>query len=106
MSIFIDLVSGVLLMGGTLLVLIGGIGILRMPDFFTRIHAAGITETLAVALVLAGLMLQGGFSQITIKLGLILMFLSFTSPTSSHALAKAALADGLRPVIDKGDPSS
>jgi multicomponent Na+:H+ antiporter subunit G len=77
-----------------------------MPDFFTRLHAAGITDTLAAGLVLIGLMFQGGFSQVTVKLVLILMLLLFTSPTSSHALAKAALADGLDPLLDKGGPPS
>jgi multicomponent Na+:H+ antiporter subunit G len=89
-----------------LLVVVGGVGVLRMPDFFTRLHAAGITDTLAAGLVLIGLMFQGGFSQVTIKLVLILIFLLFTSPTSSHALAKAALADGLQPLLDSGGPPS
>ncbi len=106
MSFLVDIVSGTLLMGGIFLVLVGGIGILRMPDFFTRVHAAGITDTLGAGLVLAGLMFQGGFSQVTIKLILILAFLLFTSPTSTHALAKAALADNLRPLLDEGGSSS
>ena len=106
MSLLIDLVSGILLLAGSLLVVVGGVGVLRMPDFFTRLHAAGITDTLAAGLVLIGLMFQGGFSQVTIKLVLILIFLMFTSPTSSHALAKAALADGLQPLLDSGGPPS
>jgi multicomponent Na+:H+ antiporter subunit G len=76
---------------------VGGIGFVRLPDFFTRLHAAGVTDTMGAGLILLGLMLQGGVSFVTVKLVLILVFLLFTSPTASHALAHAALVSGHKP---------
>jgi multicomponent Na+:H+ antiporter subunit G len=93
-----DVLSWALLLGGSGFLLIGGIGVLRMPDFYTRLHPAGITDTMGAGLVLIGLMLQGGLSLVTAKLLLIFLFIFFTSPTSSHAIARAALAAGLRPL--------
>ena len=76
--------------------------LIRMPDFYTRMHAAGITDTLGADLILAGLMVQAGFSLVTIKLLLIGAFLFFTSPTSTHAIANAALTAGLKPRVAEG----
>ena len=102
-----EVVSGVFLALGSLFVVVGGIGILRLPDFFTRLHAGGLTDTLGAAFVLIGLMVVAGFTLVAAKLALILFFLLFTSPTSTHALAKAAILGGLRPwTKPKDDPSS
>jgi len=90
-------VSWALLAGGAALAIIGGIGMLRLPDFYTRMHAASVTDTPATILILAGLVLQSGLSLISAKLVVILAFLLFTSPTATHALARAALHDGLKP---------
>ena len=96
----VDLFSWVLLALGGTLVFIGGLGLLRFPDFFTRLHAAGVTDTLGAWAILAGLMLQAGITLITVKLIAIWIFLLITSPTSSHALAKAALHGGVVPLGD------
>ncbi|MCP5420990.1 MAG: monovalent cation/H(+) antiporter subunit G [Gammaproteobacteria bacterium] len=93
MTLALDLLSWLALLGGLFFLAVGGIGLLRLPDFYTRLHAAGITDTLGAGLILLGLCFQGGWTQITIKLILILVFLWFTSPTATHALARAALAD-------------
>ena len=105
MSGLADVLSWGLLLAGGFLVLTGGVGMLRFPDFFTRLHAAGVTDTLGSWLMLAGLMLQGGFSQVTIKLALIWLVLLFTGPTATHALAKAALHGGTKPQLanESGD---
>jgi multicomponent Na+:H+ antiporter subunit G len=79
--------------------IVGGIGLLRFPDLFSRFHAAGVTDTLGAGLILIGLMLQAGWSLITIKLVLILAFGLFTSPTATHALAKAALHSKVKPLL-------
>ncbi len=97
MSIVLDMASWALLLAGGALIVIGGIGLIRMPDFFTRLHCAGIVDTLGTGLVVAGLILQAGMTQVSIKLVLILVFVFFTSPTATHAVAHAALAGGLKP---------
>jgi len=88
-------VSASLLLVGSVFALIGSIGIVRMPDVFTRLHAAGITDTLGAAGVLLGLALKAGFSLLLVKLLLMLAFLLLLNPTACHALARAAL-HGLR----------
>ncbi len=99
----VDIVSWVCLVAGSLFCVIGGIGLLRLPDFFARMHGAGITDTLGAALVLLGLMVQAGLSLLTVKLIMILAILWLTSPTSTHAIAKAARSSGLEPVVAEDD---
>jgi len=98
MTLAIDIVSWALLLAGVAFSLIGGIGLLRMPDLFTRMHGGGMPDTLGAGLILAGLMLQAGFNLLSVKLLLILVLLMISSPTSSHALAKAAISHGVRPM--------
>ena len=102
MSALLDTLSWVMLTLGGLSVLVGGIGALRMPDLYTRMHAASVTDSLGAILVLGGIMLQAGWSLATIKLIAILLFLLLTSPTSSNALASAALLAGTRPFAEAG----
>lgn len=104
----IDLLSGLALFGGVFFLLVGGLGLLRLPDFYTRMHAAGIIDTLGAGLILLGLALQAGWTLVTFKLALILVFLFFTSPTGAHALVKAALSDpeNPRPLLHPGHPPS
>lgn len=92
-----NLLSWVLLLAGAGFVLVGGIGLLRLPEFFTRLHAVSIPDTLGAALITAGLMIQAGLTLGALKLLLILAFLWFTGPTATHALAKSALHGGLKP---------
>ena len=92
------------MLGGSFFLLIGAIGVLRMPDLYTRSHAAGITDTMGAILILFGLMIQGGFTLITAKLVMILLFLLFTSPAASHALGNTAWSTGLKPVLDEDPP--
>lgn len=84
---------------GSLVGIIGAIGIHRFPDFYTRLHAAGITDTLCSALFLLGLLFQAGLTLASFKLFLIFAFLFFTSPTASHSLANAAMHGGLKPKL-------
>lgn len=96
----LDMVSFVLMTSGGVFVLIGGIGALRLPDVYTRLHAASLTDTMASILIIAGIMLQAGFSLAAIKLLTILIFLLLTGPTASYAIANAALLSGLDPECD------
>jgi multicomponent Na+:H+ antiporter subunit G len=97
MQLILDILSWTLLSAGGVFVLIGGIGALRMPNLYTRMHAASVTDTMGAILVLTGIMFQAGLSLATVKLGAILIFLLITSPTSSYALASAALLAGVKP---------
>lgn len=108
MAWLIDGLSWLALLGGIFFVIVGGAGMLRLPDFYTRLHAASITDTLGAGLILLGLMLQGGWTLVSAKLLLILLFLWFTSPTATHALVKAALSDpeNPRPLLHEDAPPS
>ncbi len=103
MSLLADIASGLLLGLGGVLMLIGGLGIVRLPNFFTRLHAAGLTDTGGAAALLLGMAIQAGFTMVTVKLLMIGVFLFFTSPTASHAVAHAALLGGMEP--DEGSAS-
>jgi multicomponent Na+:H+ antiporter subunit G len=103
-----EALSWICIAGGALLGIIGGMGMHRFPDFYSRMHAAGITDTLCAALFLLGLGFQAGLSLAAFKLLLIFAFLVFINPTASHALANAALHSGLEPQLaddstEKGD---
>lgn len=91
MALLLDIASWALLSIGGIFVLIGGIGVLRMPDLYTRIHASSLTDTMGAIMIIVGVMLQAGLSLAAIKLAAILLFLLLTSPTASNALASAAL---------------
>ena len=107
MGLTIDILSWALLMSGSLLLLIGGIGLIRFPDFYSRVQAAGLTDTLCSICILLGLMLQADTVPLAAKIMFTLLFLLFTGPTAAHALAKTAHHDGLRPwKQDKGGAPS
>ena len=97
MASALDVLSWVMLLSGAGFVLIGGIGILRLPDLYTRMHAGSLTDTLGTLLILGGIMLQAGLTLATVKLLAIAVFLLLTGPTATYALANAALLAGLLP---------
>ncbi len=93
--------SAVLLLAGLFFVLSGAIGVIRLPDFYTRLHAAGMTDTLGAELIISGLVVQAGFSQTSLKLLLIAFILFLTSPAATHAVVNAAYHAGLEPLLGK-----
>ena len=95
------LLSGGAIIAGLFFVLAGTLGVLRLPDFYSRIHAAGMTDTLGAELILVGLMIQSGFTQTTLKLLMVSFFLFLTSPTATHAVANAAFKAGLKPKLGR-----
>ena len=97
MEIVLDGLSWLLIAGGGVLTVIGAVGLLRFPDFFTRLHAASLTDTGGLGLLVLGLLLQAGPTQVGLKLVLVMLFLLYTGPVATHALAKAALGRGLQP---------
>lgn len=98
-AILVDALSWVLIVAGSFFVLVGAIGLVRMPDLYTRMHAASVTDTLGAGLLLVGFMLQAGLTLVTLKLLFLLLLLVFTGPMASHALAQAALHVGIVPVL-------
>ncbi len=106
MSAVLDLASWILLAAGGLFCIVGAVGLHRMPDFYTRVHAASVTDTVGAGLVLIGLILQAGWTLVAAKLVIIGLLLFLGSPTAAHAIAKAALGRGLQPLLDREDESS
>lgn len=103
----LETLSWLLLAAGSLLLIIGGIGLLRFPDFYSRIQAAGLTDTLCSISILLGLLLQADSIPVAAKLVFTLLFLMLTGPTAAHALAKTAHHDRLQPWRgDAGGPPS
>jgi multicomponent Na+:H+ antiporter subunit G len=93
----VTIVTTVLLVLGLLFILLGVVGILRLPDFYTRLHAMGKCDTLGVTLMLVGLAVYEGWSLGSVKLLLISVFIWLANPTATHALGRAALKSGLKP---------
>lgn len=100
------LLSQVFLLAGSFLIFSGALGVLRFPDFFTRAHAAGVTDTLAATFIILGLMLIADWGLAQAKLIMIFLFLMITSPTACHALAKSALHGKLKPQDEQPDQES
>lgn len=102
MEAALDLLSWASILSGALFIFIGTLGLLRLPDVFSRMHGAGMTDTLGAGLLVLGMLLQTTDWLVAIKLVMIVAFLAFTSPTTSHALARAALKSGLMPWTREG----
>ena len=96
----IEILSSILVILGSLSIIVGLLGVYRMPDFYTRLHAASVIDTLGTILILFGLILYAGLNIVSIKLLLILIFILITTPTAAHALAKSALHGKLKPMTD------
>lgn len=99
MDILFDIISWICLLLGSFFCLTGALGLLRFPDFFSRTHASGVTDTMGAGLILIGLMFQCGWGLALPKLILILLFSLLASTTACHAMAKAALKSGLKPEV-------
>lgn len=107
MSVLIEWVAHLMLAIGAFFVLIGGIGAIRMPELYSRMHASSLTDTMGSLMILGALILKAGFSLVALKLGIVAVFLLFTSPVSAYALGNAALVAGHRPVApDEGSASA
>jgi multicomponent Na+:H+ antiporter subunit G len=106
-NLWVDALSWACLAVGGVFCVIGAIGLLRMPDFYTRMHAASVIDTLGAGFILLGLMLQSGLTLVAAKLLMVGLLIFFASPTATHALARAAMARGLQPLLRRDvEPSS
>lgn len=97
----VSILSDVCLLLGGILTLTGAVGLLRLPNFYTRLHAASVTESLAAPLLIIGIMLDTGFTLDSIKLILVIIIMVAANPTITHALCRAAAHGGYTPEMDK-----
>ena len=97
--ILLDAASWLLILAGCFFILTGAFGMLRLPEVYSRMHAASLIETLGAGFLFSGLMLQAGFTQVTLKLFFILLLFFLTGPVITHALAQAALEAGIKPKL-------
>ena len=97
----VEMLSWLAIVGGCIFVVIGSAGIVRFPDFWSRLHAASVVDSAGVILLIIGMCLQAGPNLITVKLLIIGLFLFITGPTATHAVANAALVSGLLPTGEK-----
>jgi multicomponent Na+:H+ antiporter subunit G len=102
MTLLIDILSWACIIGGSFFMVVSAIGIVRFPDFWSRLHAASVGDSGGMILLIAGMCLQSGLTLITVKLIAIGIFLFITGPTATHAVANAALVTGWRPKTGKG----
>lgn len=94
---FTNWLSILFILLGSFFTITGSIGLIRMPDFYSRLHPAGLTESFGAPLIIIGLILTSGFTLISLKLMFLIVFLMITSPTATHAITKAAMESGLKP---------
>ena len=109
MSVLLDMLSWILLLVGAAFALTAALGVVRLPDFFSRTHAAGMLDTMGAGMILLGLGLQEGFTLVSFKLLAVFAFILITGPTAAHALARAADYHGVKPLLsgrDREEPPS
>lgn len=100
-GMIVDIVSGLLVAAGAFFVLAGALGLLRLPDLYTRVHGASVIDTAGAGFMILGMMLQAGWSLVALKLLFILAIFFFTLPVVAHALAQAAQTEGIRPLLSE-----
>lgn len=99
MMLAIEIASWALILLGSFFTVVGAVGLVRMPEIFTRMHAASVTDTLGVGFLILGMSLQAGLGLVTLKLLFLLVLFFFTGPVVTHALAQACLHEGIRPML-------
>ncbi len=93
-----DILSWTFFLFGGLAVFSGALGLVRFPDFYTRLHAAGVTDMGGAEMILIGMLLQSPNGIVAAKLFFIGVFMFFTSPVATHAIAHAAWMVGFKPL--------
>jgi multicomponent Na+:H+ antiporter subunit G len=99
MTLAVEIASWALILLGSFFTVVGAFGLVRMPEVFTRMHAASVTDTLGVGFLILGMSLQAGLSLVTAKLLFLLALFFFTGPAVTHALAQACLHGGIKPLL-------
>jgi multicomponent Na+:H+ antiporter subunit G len=99
MNLAIEIASWALILLGCFFTVVGALGLVRMPDVFTRMHAGSVTDTLGVGFLILGMAVQAGFGLVTLKLFFLLVLFFFSGPVVTHALAQACLHEGIAPIL-------
>ena len=97
-QLLVTIFSGFFIVCGVVALLIGALGLLRLPDVYCRIHAVGMIDTAGASFIILGMIIHEGFTLVTVKLVLIGVFMFFTSPIATHAVAQVAYKSGVMPV--------
>jgi multicomponent Na+:H+ antiporter subunit G len=100
-TVAVDVASWLCILAGSFFTLAGALGLVRMPEIFTRMHAASVIDTLGIGLLIIGMMLQAGFTLVTLKLIFLLVLFFYTGPVVTHALAQACLHEGVTPELSE-----
>jgi multicomponent Na+:H+ antiporter subunit G len=105
-SAVVEVVVAVLLLVGSGLTFVAALGLFRLPDLYTRMHAASKAGAAGSGLLLLAVALQSGEADVWLKCLLTIVFLVLTAPVSAHLLAKAAVMHGqpLPPPVGSEDP--
>jgi multicomponent Na+:H+ antiporter subunit G len=101
MMLAVEIASWVFILLGSFFTVVGALGLVRMPEVFTRMHAASVTDTLGVGFLILGMVLQAGFGLVTLKLVILMALFLFTGPVVTHALAQACLHEGIKPQLSE-----
>jgi multicomponent Na+:H+ antiporter subunit G len=102
MTMIVDILSGLCIGAGVIALLVGSLGLIRLPDLYSRTHAVGMMDTAGVGFIILGLIIHEGFTLVSVKLALVGIFLFFTSPIATHAVAQVAHRSGLKPLTEDG----
>ena len=94
-----SIASIVLVSAGIFFMLVGSVGIIRLPDFFSRTHAVSKSDTLGMLLAIIGIIIYEGFTLSSLKLALVVVFIALANPIGTHALGRAAFRKGVKPVL-------
>ena len=101
MTMLVEIVSGLFILLGVIALITGSIGLVKLPDLFSRTHAVGMMDTAGVGFIILGLIIHEGFTLVSVKLVLVGIFLFFTSPVATHAVAQVAYRAGLKPILEE-----
>lgn len=110
MTLVLDVASWVCIALGACLAVVGALGLVRLPDVFTRMHAVSVIDTAGVGFLILGMALQAGLSLVTLKLIFLAALFFFTGPVVTHALAQVCTHENVRPMLvedrrtDRGQP--
>ncbi len=102
MTGLVDILSGLCIAAGIIALVVGALGLIRLPDLYSRTHAVGMMDTAGVGFIILGLIIHEGFTLVSVKLALVGIFLFFTSPIATHAVAQVAYRSGLKPMTKDG----